>query len=399
MLLVLAGLHGLPVHAQGGADGGASAADLEFWEELAFWEAIKDSDDPQEYATYLQLYPQGRFAPLARLRLEELRPPPDAPPGRPFRAANDANVRAAPGIDAPRIDLLRQGDPVEVIGETGDDWYQVRLGDGSIGYVYAGLLEPAEAGGTSAAGPSSATGAAGDTGFRDCPRCPLMVEIPAGSFQMGSAEHRSDEQPVHEVTIPRPFALGVYELTRDEWLACVEDGGCAGYRPAGGDDPALPVSDISWDDAQRYVDWLSRRTGAEYRLPSEAEWEYAAAAGATTDYWWGDQPGNGRANCQGCGSRWDDRQPAPVGSFEPNPFGLYDVHGNLWEWVQDCWHPSYRGAPADGSARDDGFCLSRVLRGGAYKLGPEYMRLTRRFNYDRDVRYYLNGLRVARTLP
>lgn len=374
-----------------------TADDLEFWEELAFWEAIKDSDNPAEYQAYLEIYPDGRFAPLARVRLSALQGEDAAPPDavRRYRATANVNVRADPTTSAGRVGALAENETVEVIGMVADgNWFRVRLSDGTEGYIFAALLDPApDADDTSTITGSSST----EDTFRDCPECPLMAVIPAGSFDMGSDRHRREEQPVHRVTIAEPFALGVYEVTLAEWQACV-DGGACGYRPDAGD-PALPASGMSWNDAQNYLDWLSQRTGARYRLPSEAEWEYAASAGAETDYWWGNEPGDNRANCQGCGSRWDNSQPAPVGSFDANPFGLYDVHGNLWEWVEDCWHRDYSGAPDDGSARSDRLCISRVQRGGAYKLDADYMRLTRRHNYDRDVRYYLHGLRVARDLP
>jgi formylglycine-generating enzyme required for sulfatase activity len=382
----------LPVSAQqsGAAD------DLAFWEELAFWEAIKDSDNPAEYQAYLEIYPDGRFAPLARVRLSALGVADAAPPDaiRRYRATANVNVRAEPSTSAARVGSLGENETVEVIDTVADgNWFRVRLADGVEGYIFAALLAPE----TTAGEPAPPEPPSAEDTFRDCPECPLMTLIPAGEFDMGSDRHRREEQPVHRVTIARPFALGVHEVTVAEWQACVDAGACR-YRPDA-TDATLPVSGMSWDDAQEYVDWLSRHTGASYRLPSEAEWEYAASAGADTDYWWGNEPGNNRANCQGCGSRWDDREPAPVGSFAANPFGLYDVHGNLWEWVQDCWHGDYRGAPDDGSARSERLCISRVQRGGAYKLDPDYMRLTRRHNYDRDVRYFLHGLRVAKTLP
>jgi formylglycine-generating enzyme required for sulfatase activity len=225
-----------------------------------------------------------------------------------------------------------------------------------------------------------------------------MVRVPAGKYSMGSDRDRPDEKPRHEVQFARPFAIGVFEVTLAEWDACLREGACR-FSPGGGSDGRLPASNLSWDDAQEYVAWLSKKTGREYRLPTEAEWEYAASGGRATAYWWGDEAGKGNANCSDCGSNWDGQGPAPVGSFQPNPFGLYDVHGNLWEWAMDCANPSYKGAPTDGSAWLRGDCIVRVLRGGSWNLGSEYMRRTRRNHYDRDVRYYLHGFRVARPLP
>ena len=145
--------------------------------------------------------------------------------------------------------------------------------------------------------------------------------------------------------IDSPFAVSKLEVTADEWDACVVLGGCTWPAPETGFGRGTrPVMNVSWDDAQQYVAWLSTRTGKTYRLLSEAEWEYAARAGTSTAYFWGNEIGNGNANCNGCGSQWDHRRTAPVGSFAPNAFGLHDMHGNVWEWVQDCMHEDYNGA-------------------------------------------------------
>ena len=147
---------------------------------------------------------------------------------------------------------------------------------------------------------------------------------------------------------------------------CVEYGPCRSVADEGWGRGDRPVINVSWDDAQAFVGWLSQETGESYRLPSEAEWEYAARAGTETRYSWGDEIGTNRANCDGCGSQWDDRQTAPVGSFPPNPFGLHDMHGNVGEWVEDCWNDSYRSAPADGIAWLSGDCDRRLSRGGSW---------------------------------
>ena len=239
--------------------------------------------------------------------------------------------------------------------------------------------------------------------FRDCPDCPEMVVIPAGSFRMGCVSGRGcldSEKPVHAVRIDAPFALGRHEVTFAQWDACVSGGGCRGYRPAdqGWGRGDRPVINVSWEDARGYASWLSRETGQAYRLPSEAEWEYAARAGTTTSYWWGNEIGSNRANCYGCGSRWDGDRTAPVGSFATSPWGLHDMHGNVWEWVEDCWNGSYPGAPVDGGAWLSGDCSSRVLRGGFWYDVPGLLRAAFRDWYTSGDRSYSVGFRVARTL-
>ena len=240
--------------------------------------------------------------------------------------------------------------------------------------------------------------------LRDCEGCPEVVVVPGGSYTMGSpwseAGRDDDEGPVHRVTIGERFAVGVHEVTFDEWDACVRGGGCNGYRP--GDREwgrgNRPVIHASWHDAQAYVRWLRRKTGAGYRLLSEAEWEYVARAGSRTSYHWGEDIGRNRANCRGCGSRWDDEGTAPVGSFPANGFGLRDVHGNVWEWVEDCWNEGYAGAPSDGGAWESGECGLRVLRGGSWSDKPRNLRSANRSGNAAGIRLFLNGFRVARTL-
>ena len=236
---------------------------------------------------------------------------------------------------------------------------------------------------------------------------PEMVVVPAGTFRMGCLQLAGcydDELPVREVTIPGRFALSKYEITFADWDACVEGGGCDGYLPydKGWGRGSRPVIHVNWDDAQSYVLWLSRQTGEMYRLPSEAEWEYAARAGTETRFNWGDDFKIDLANCRD--ERCRDAYPntAPVGSFPANAWGLHDMHGNVNEWVQDCWNgSSYEGAPTDGSAWvvDDRDCGSRMLRGGAWSSTPEGLRsATRVGNYPID-RLNTVGFRVARGLP
>ena len=245
----------------------------------------------------------------------------------------------------------------------------------------------------------------GDT-FQDGPGCPKLVVIPSGSFMMGSPEKEAgsydDEHPMHEVRIDYRLAVGVYPVTFDEWNACVSDGGCGGYVPEdnGWGRGNRPVVNVSWEDAKRYVGWLSWKTGKGYRLLSESEWEYVARAGTKTSYWWGSSIGGNRANCDGCGSRYDNERTSPVGSFSENAFGLYDVHGNVQEWVEDCWNGDYDGAPTDGSAREseDCDCEQRVLRGGSWFEFPRSLRSAYRHRGFSGNRNFNAGFRVARTL-
>jgi formylglycine-generating enzyme required for sulfatase activity len=253
--------------------------------------------------------------------------------------------------------------------------------------------------------------------FKECDKCPEMVVVPAGSFMMGSPANEQgrdiDESPQHLVTIAKPFAVGRVAVTFDEWDACVADGGCNGYRPQdlGWGRNRRPVINVSWDDATAYAAWLSRKTGKPYGLLTEAEWEYAARAGSTTAYYWGDEIGKGNANCAPvgnleCGSIWDNKQTAPVGSFAANAFGLYDMAGNVWQWVQDCYHNSYNGAPTDGSAWTTGNCrgtleegdLQRVIRGGSWISGPLLLRSAGRLRDNFNSGGNLLGFRVGRTL-
>ncbi len=243
--------------------------------------------------------------------------------------------------------------------------------------------------------------------FRDCSSCPEMAPIPPGAFLMGSPPNEPARQPAEgpqvEVTIPRAFALGAKEVTFEQWSACVADGGCA-HAPhdAGWGGGARPVVNVSWDDAQAYAAWLSKKTGQNYRLPSEEEWEYAARAGAKTPFVSGPVISTDQANFDGAHPYGGDAgkvrgRTTPAGSFAANPFGLYDMNGNVWEWVADCWSASHENAPADGAPRG-GACSSRVLKGGAWNTGGWRLRAGHRIGKREDAREYDNGFRVARDL-
>jgi formylglycine-generating enzyme required for sulfatase activity len=233
--------------------------------------------------------------------------------------------------------------------------------------------------------------------FRDCADCPELVVVPSGDFVMGSNDSPY-EKPEHTVSVKRPFAIGRREITFAEWDQCADAGVCK-HRP---DDHGWgrrnqPVINISWDDTRFFLAWMEQRTGQKYRLPSEAEWEYAARAGTKTPFWWGREISIGRAQCDTCGSPFN-RQILAAGSFRPNGFGLYDTAGNAAEWVEDCWNDNYRNAPKEAVAWSTGDCRLRVLRGGNFASKAADVRSAARFRYDVDVRYYANGFRVARDL-
>jgi formylglycine-generating enzyme required for sulfatase activity len=365
-----------------------------------------------------------------------------------FEVVANANIREQPTGNSKRLGYLEKGHAVLVTGKLVDaNWYRIETADGGVGFVFgesirrppardvAAPVPPAVASAPAVAPPpppvasppvalpppapaaSSAPPAPTDAApqiatlpppaapkppqprgesFRDCEACPEMVALAPGAFVMGSNDGDPTEKPAHRVSIARPFALGRYAVTTAQWRACVTAGGCS-YAPKADVPDDAPIHNVSWEDAQAYVRWLTTLTGKPYRLPSEAEWEYAARGGTTTKYWWGDQIGVAKANCRGCGGPWESARPAPVGSFPPNPFGLFDMNGGVAQWVADCWYPNHAGAPADGSARG-GSCAHHVLRGGAWKNEPGYLRSSSRMDYDTGVRYLAHGFRIARSL-
>ena len=227
-----------------------------------------------------------------------------------------------------------------------------------------------------------------------------MVSIPGGTFRMGdlNGEGGDDERPVHTVTVPA-FRMGKYEVTFAQWDACTWRTGVVGVTGRmmkAGVRGNRPVINVSWDDIQGFIDWLNDKTSGNFRLPTEAEWEYATRAGSSTKYSWGNSVGSNLANCEGCGSRWDDARTAPVGSFSANVSGLHDVHGNVWEWVQDCYTDSYVGAPTDGRSWTNGDCDQRLYRGGSFSVNPQYLRSANRAMLARTDRFYSRGFRLAR---
>lgn len=239
--------------------------------------------------------------------------------------------------------------------------------------------------------------------IKDGTKGPEMVVIPAGSFTMGSPKEERgrhySEGPQHRVTFAKRFAMGKYTVTFAEYDQYCASTGSQQPKDESWGRETRPVINVSWEDAVAYCKWLSAQTGKRYRLPSEAEWEYAARAGTTTAYWWGDELSTNRANCDGCGSKWDKKQTAPVGSFAANAFGLHDMLGNVREWVQDVSHNNYEGAPADGSPWEAGGEPNlRVWRGGSWTSDPRTMRSANRGKLWPNARFSFIGFRLAQDL-
>jgi formylglycine-generating enzyme required for sulfatase activity len=248
--------------------------------------------------------------------------------------------------------------------------------------------------------------------FKECAVCPVMTVIAPGAFTMGSPTtelgRAGSENPQHLVTIGHKFAFGRFSVTFDEWDACVADGGCGGYSPAdqGWGRGKRPVVNVSWNQAQAYLAWLSHKTGRTYRLPTEAEREYAARAGTTTPFWWGSSITTDEANYNGSYTYGDDGvhgetrgQSVPVDSFLPNPWGLFQMHGNVSEWTQDCWHDNYYAdPPTDGSAWIFPDCPLRVRRGGSIGSPPQVLRSAARLSGPQAKGQPFIGFRVVRPL-
>ena len=359
-----------------------------------FWDSIKTSGDIADFEAYVKRYPKGEFVDLAANAIRRLKE---------AQAQQQAQqVSQAQGERERVEEARRRQEEQRQLTERLRAEQKAR----EAAEARAKELERQAAANAAAARPApQSTSVSTPTqspptlqpgqAFRDCPQayCPEMVVIPAGRFTMGSNDYES-EKPPHQVSV-RSFALGKYEVTQGQWKAVM------GNNPSRFDEcgDKCPVENVSWDDIQQYLQKLNQMTGQQYRLPSEAEWEYAARAGSNTKYSWGDDIGRNNANCGGCGSRWDNKSTAPVGSFDANSYGLHDMHGNVWEWVRDSYHSNYQGAPADGSAWTSGGDQGRrVVRGGSWIDSPNSARAAVRGSaapVDRNLRI---GFRVARTV-
>jgi formylglycine-generating enzyme required for sulfatase activity len=370
--------------------------------ELALWDSVKNSTDPADLQDYLTQYPNGRFSGVARRRAAVLLQPKPAPTPRPAPVAAEP---AKPAVASPPN----------------------RADSEPAAQQQAAVIPPPSMAKPPPGNPSKSVSA-----FRDCANCPEMVEIPPGTFMMGtdpeearragiSEDRAKSERPRHAVSVRSAFAVGKYHVTRGEFARFVQETGyrspvgCAvwtsarGWNVDGGKswrDPGFaqtdrdPVVCVSWEDAAAYAAWLARTTGKPYRLPAEAEWEYAARAGTTTAYYWGDDAGRGNANCGWCDGQMG-KGTTPVGNFAPNRFGLYDMAGNAFQWVGDCFAKTYEGAPGDASVAlvSGRNCRSRVTRGGAWFYDAALARAGSRSSNPPDTRQSDTGFRVARPLP
>ena len=233
--------------------------------------------------------------------------------------------------------------------------------------------------------------------FKDCADCPDMVALAGGTFAMGSDKFGPETKPVHLVSV-KPFAMSKFEVTWTDWEPCMQASVCREPDDHAWGRAKRPIINISWEEATAYAKWLSDKTGVRYRLPTEAEWEYAARGGTFTEYWWGDEIGTEMANCRECNTKLWEHHSLEVGLYPPNPFGLYDMHGNVWEWTQDCWTRGYAGAPTDGRAWQAGDCKRRVVRSGSWYYFPPLARSASRDSFPAELFSYNVGIRLVREL-
>ncbi|MEN3383280.1 MAG: hypothetical protein V7608_3324 [Hyphomicrobiales bacterium] len=390
--------------------------------EIAFWNSARAANECDAMRLYLQRYPKGLFLELAKLseirlctpdrtvtmveKVPEAKQPPTPPvasnaPAPPIvtkpPAAAPAPAQSAPSppaaappakqaTPAPATPSPPTSPPPAVTAPAPPPAQAAEPAAPPPPQQQLAVVKPPAV----PAPPAQLSGSSANS-FRDCERCPEMVNLPGGQFTMGSNDDPS-EKPSHDVTVAA-FALGRYPVTIGEWRQCVADKACS-YEPTGDDN--LPIYNVSWTDAQDYVAWLSKTTQTKYRLPSEAEWEYAARANTSTKFWWGNSLLPNKAACKGCGTDANAALPVKVGAFAPNPLGLHDMAGGIAQWVADCWIKDYQGAPRNGTARELTNCRQRVLRGGSWKNDSGYMRSSSRDYYDTGVRYLTHGFRVAR---
>jgi len=351
------------------------------------WRAVSQDGSADALGRFLSAYPEGRFTAEAEDRLRRLR----------------EAVQRREILTALQAELVRLGRDVDVTGvldaATRDALtrFAQSTGRDRMPGIEPSLIRDLE---SFAFWPYRA----GEP-FSDCDACPEMVVIAGGSFRMGSPESEEgaepNEQPVHTVEVPR-FALGRTEVTFDQWRACVDDGGCGFVPPdQGWGQGSRPVVNVSWGDALAFLRWLSRRTGRDYRLPTEAEWEYSARAGSTTRFYTGacitsaDANFDGRRPIGDCPQTEAVQRTMPVGFYASNAFGLFDMHGNVREWTRDCWNDNYIGAPTDGSAWMTGDCSRPVIRGGSWRGSERAVRSANRTRPSGSFTDAMTGFRAA----
>jgi formylglycine-generating enzyme required for sulfatase activity len=349
------------------------------------WMGIQDSKSETTLEDFIAKYGDTYFGSMARSRLQDLRTNKVAAVAPPVPLSNsNASEPSAPQTPAQQMAIVAP--PSSLAHPCGAVTTTVSLSNRAAGPLSAAeecALKPKDV-------------------FKECDKCPEMVVVPAGAFTMGSPTsepERNDGETLVAVKIAKPFAVGEFAVTFAEWDACVIEGGCDGYRPSDEDWGRVnhPVINVSWDDARKYVAWVNSKTGKTYRLLSESEREYVTRAGSTTPFWWGSSITPKQAN-------YDDRgfesrhKTMPVDSFAANPWGLYNVHGNVWEWTQDCWNDSNDRNPGDGSASSSGDCSRHALRGGSWVSYAAGLRAASRVWYAVNYRGSRNGFRVARTL-
>jgi formylglycine-generating enzyme required for sulfatase activity len=359
--------------------------------DTALWENVRNSSDPAEIEAFLRLFPASRYGDEAKRRVTDLR-----------KATTTTRVAArlepeqpstlapiAPSVEPPaprpaeKPVAMAQPPVTPSVSPT-------PISEAAPARIVTAANVPLETPPTKSRG-----GNLDANRFQDCPTCPWMIRIPAGGFTMGLGAREPESLPAHHVDI-RAFALGQAPVTVAQWKACLEAKACNFLPRMRVAEDRTPVHNLSWEDLGQYLAWLSKTAGHPYRLPSEAEWEYAARGGTTTRYWWGDSVGMFLANCTDCGGAQDPYGPLPVDALQPNPFGLYDMLGGVSEWTADCWIPNYRSASSDPAPRQTKSCDKRVLRGGSFRGTHDEVTVTYRGNYDAPVRYLVNGFRVAR---
>jgi formylglycine-generating enzyme required for sulfatase activity len=352
--------------------------------ESALWETVRNSNDPMRFQAFLDLFPASRYADEAKRRLTELA----------AATLGDRNRASRNSEPAPALVPVAEPKPAPVVvSQTEVRSSNTAPTPPSPAHIMtAANVPPVAAQSTQPRG-----GSASPNRFQDCPSCPWMIRIPAGSFMMGQGAHEQEAMPAHHVDV-HAFAIGETPVTVADWKACMAAKACNFLPRMRVAEDRTPLHNVSWEDAGQYMAWLSKTSGHPYRLPAEAEWEYAARGGTTTRYWWGESVGMFLANCTDCGGTQDMYGPLAVDALQPNPFGLFDMLGGVAQWMADCWYPNYRGAPANTVPREAKSCDKRVLRGGSFRAPHDEITVTYRGNYDAPVRYITNGFRVARDL-